>query len=459
MKNLQTLKAIWVLFLLASLAACGSGNDGASNTGSGRVSLLITDGPTTDFDQINITLQSISFLSEDDGKETIVFEEEKVINLLSLQNYSNLLTTTLISAGTYNKIRLHVSQVELVKLNPDGSILSTDIAKLPANGKIDLNPKGSFDVVDGGHLMIELDVDAEKSIHIVQTGNGKFIFLPVIFVNILGDENLKLVILNGRVFSKSASSFLLCKVDAVEVNEHCLGVLISDNTVVQDNQVTVVASTVLEDNDVVTVLGKANSQSIKALHVVIAADDTETNNLALFTGASDSDVSVDNVFEMTTDDNNDVVPPGTALSITIAEGARVFDAFGTEVGNNSIVDGSDVDFFGLAVPDLSAVEMVSAAFVIVDNDSEADKISGAIVAIDVITSQVTITVVSVSFSGDVCVDVQDADMYLLASVGGSISSTEISIADLEAGMTVDAYGKIVVGQSCMSADVVLVTEN
>lgn len=187
MKFFQIIKSISFLFLFSVLTSCGSSDDGNSlnaSASSGRVSLLITDGPTAEFDQINITLESISFIADDDSfdgsdveesdgddtsdaddtKEVIVFDEAKVINLLALQNYSDLLTTTVIPAGSYSKIRLQVSQVELVKLNPDGTVLSSELAELPGNGKIDLNPKGSFDVIDSEHLMIELDIDAEKSI-------------------------------------------------------------------------------------------------------------------------------------------------------------------------------------------------------------------------------------------------------------------------------------------------------
>ena len=247
MKIFQLIKSVSVLFIFAVLVSCGGsdGND-LSTTGNsaktGRVSLLLTDGPSPEFDQINVTLESISFIGEEDGHETIVFDETKVVNLLALQNYSDLLTTTIIPAGTYDKIRLHVSQVELVKLNPDGTVLSSDIAKLPANGKIDLNPQEAFEVIGNGHLVMEFDMDANKSIHIVQTGNGKYIFRPVIFVNILGEEELKLVILDGKVMAvpeveevvqaaeiAAEGNFYLCDVDVVAVDESCsLDVLSSD---------------------------------------------------------------------------------------------------------------------------------------------------------------------------------------------------------------------------------------
>ena len=467
MKFLQLIKLACALFAFSVIVSC-SATDGsnASNdesqidnigqtASSGRVSLLITDGPTLDFDQINVTLESISFIGEDDGHETIVFDEPRVINLLALQNYSDLLTTTIIPAGIYNKIRLHVSKVELVKLNPDGSVLSSDIAKLPANGKIDLNPQESFEVIGNGHLVIEFDMDAEKSIHIVETGNGKYNFRPVIFVNILGEEELKLVILDGKVLAKTETGFQLCEVDVIEVNDSCMAVAITGNTVVQDDQIEVVLPPDgVEDEDMVTVLGIPGDE-VSALHIVIAAD--VSDNLALFTGAATSGVDVDNKFGMTTDDDNVVVPPLTALTVTLADSARIFDKYGTVVNSDNIINGTDVDVFGLALPDLLNVDNVKAAFVIYDNDKNNSNITGTIADIYGTESKISVTVVDGQTTINECVDIKDAYMFLFTIVGNSIVRQEITINDLKIGMSVDAYGD---GSdpSCMSADVVLVTE-
>lgn len=487
MKYFQIVKFTSILFFLSVIVACSSSGGDDQSTGSGKVSLLITDGPTTDFDQINITLESVSFLKDDEptddeeqgveeseaeslddsdaSSEVVLFEETRVINLLALQNYSNLLSTTTLPVGSYSKIRLRVSQVELVKLNSDGTVFSSDIAKLPANGKIDLNPKGSFDVAADSHMMIELDMDAKKSIHIVKTGSGKYIFRPVIFVNILGEDELKLVVLNGRVLASTGAdansglnpvdSFKLCKVDVIDVNDSCLDILLSADTVVQNTLIEVISAGSLADNNVVTVLGKAGGSTINALHVVIEAEGA-SQNLALLAGEANSAVNIDSVFEMETDDENSAVLPGTILSAEIATGARVFNAVGGVVGNSAIVNGSDVDVFGLVIPDLTTASAVKAAFVIVDNEQEADDISGTITAINSADFSLTVTVESDIFSGDVCVDIDQADVFLLAATTTGITSNEASISELKTGMLVDIYGEDE-GSSCLSAEVVLVT--
>ncbi|MBE9568130.1 MAG: DUF4382 domain-containing protein [Proteobacteria bacterium] len=474
MKTLQTIKFIFAALIFSVLAACSSGTDTSTTTaapGTGRVSLLITDGPTNDFDQINVTVESISFLCEDDNddedevnplegdddgcREVVLFEETRVINLLALRNYSDLLSTTTVPAYTYSKIRLHVSRVELVRFDINGVVYWTKDAKLSSK-KIDLSTQGSFEVVEGGYLAIELDMDANRAIQVVETGNGKFIFRPVIFVNILGVEDLKLVILQNRKVLSTDTGFQLCELDDVEVNDECLALLTSANTVVQDDQIDVVIPPAgLEDNDIVTVLGKLGYGSIDALHIVIAADAAEPQKLALFAGMATSPVAVDDSFTMETDDSdNNIVAPGTLLTATLATSARVFDKYGMVVTSDNIKDGSDVDVFGLADPDLVAPATVKAAFAIFDNDDLELNFSGVIVTI--IDTVITVEIDNGSSTTFECADINDARILLLGSAGSSSTSEDIAIDQLLVGMSVDVYGEDE-GLSCLTADTVLVT--
>jgi hypothetical protein len=349
MKFLQVIKSLSILFILSVLVSCSSTDGDSFSTSpnaTGRVSLLITDAPLLGFDQVNVTIESVSLIGDGEHK-VVLLEETQVINLLALQKFSDLLATATVPVGSYSKIRLHVSQVELVRLNPDGTVLSSDIAKLPANGKIDLNPRSSFDVTDNGHLMIQLDMDANKSIHIIGNGKG-YNFRPVVFVNILGDDDMKLVILDGKVLEKTADGFQLCEVEAIAVNDDCMPVLFTENTVVQDDLIDVVTESSVNNDDIVTVLGKVGGVHVNALHIVIASDDKQVQNLALFTGETTTAVDINNVFDMKTDSDNNVVSPLTILSVLIADGARIFDKYGLEVSSDKLIIGSSVDVFGLA---------------------------------------------------------------------------------------------------------------
>lgn len=466
MNIFQVTKSIFLLLILSVLFSCSSTDGGSTSTigttaQNGRVSLLITDAPSPVFDQINITLESVSFLSDgDNANEVVIFDESKVINLLALQNYSDLLVTTSVPAGSYSKIRLQVSKVELVKLDPvDGSVLSTEIAKLPS-GKIDLNPQESFVVTGGGYLMIELDMDANKSIHVVATGNDKYIFRPVIFVNILGEEELKLVILDGKVLAKSDEGFQLCDAAATEVTDSCSEVRFSAYTIVQNDLIEEVTSDAIEDNDMVTVLGKASAAYINALDIVIASDDPQIQNLALFTGAATSTVDINEQFGMQTDDDNNVVLPGTSLAVTLASSARIFDKYGNVVASDVINSNANVDVFGLAIPDIANVTDITAAFVIYDEGDTSKNISGTIADIFGSESKITVTVNNGVTTVNECAVIDNALMLSLAIVGDDIVQQEITINDLNIGDIVDVYSDGVIdGDGCVSADLVLVTVN
>ena len=105
-----------------------------------------------------------------------------------------------VPVGTYNKVRLEVSDVRAV--GGDCDVDGIEI-KLPS-GKIDLNPRGTFQVVDGEALAIRLDIDAKKSFLLHTAGNsGKCIFRPVIFVDIKPVDKLDSCpeVLKGRIVS------------------------------------------------------------------------------------------------------------------------------------------------------------------------------------------------------------------------------------------------------------------
>jgi hypothetical protein len=489
MDAIKILRLIPVLFALLLLASCSSsdgGNPGttATTATTGRVSLLITDAPTDDFDQVNLTVESISFLGEDDGHETIVFDESRVIDLLSLQNYSDLLVTAVIPVGTYDKIRLHVSQVELVKFI-DGGDPESIITKLPANGKVDLNPRGTFEVVGDGHLMIELDIDAEKSIHIVEKGNGEtsYNFRPVVFVNIVGvDDEVKLVFLEDRqVFDRTESGFQLCE-DTDEVpgdddefthhddeegddnddHDSCIAVVISDNTVVQNDLIEVVDASNIVDGSIVNILGKLSKDSINALHIVIEDKDKEVSNLAVYSGTATTAFDFDNfTMDATTDDDDASIQPLTITELAIAlvagSGVRVFDKNGDEVSADSIIVGTNTDVFGLSMPDIATVSKVQAAFVIINNEVTADKLSGTIAAIDEAGSQLTVLADVGDITGDICVDTADAIIFILAIVDKKVVTKEILISNLQVEMLIDVYGEYD-DLGCVAADVILVAE-
>jgi hypothetical protein len=196
---------ISVIFIAAVFMACGGSGGGTSSgsaPASGSVAVMLTDGPYEGLENLFITITKVSLLRADNGREVVVFDDPGLeVDILSYREYNYLLTVNQeVPVGTYSKVRLEVSDVRAV--GGDCAVDGIEI-KLPS-GKIDLNPRGTFQVVEGEALAIRLDIDAKKSFLLHTAGNsGKCIFRPVIFVDIKPVDMLDSCpeVLKGRIVS------------------------------------------------------------------------------------------------------------------------------------------------------------------------------------------------------------------------------------------------------------------
>jgi hypothetical protein len=185
---------------LASIIATGGGGGGggsgtvSSSGGTGSVALYVADGPADSYEHIYIWITKVQLIPVDgSGAAPVLIYQSPdpqgyKIDLLSYRDEDFFLTLKPnVPAGWYDKVRLYVSNIESVGGPCDLSL--DDNIKLPS-GKIDLNPRGPFEVKKGEALAIRLDIDANKSINLHPAGNsGKCIFRPVVFADI---EPLKL---------------------------------------------------------------------------------------------------------------------------------------------------------------------------------------------------------------------------------------------------------------------------
>ena len=249
-----------VILSLASLfSACGGSGGGAADTtitppltdtSTGTVVLLLTDAPTEQLSAINLDITRATLIGG--SGQQVLFSGNKTINLLDLANFDEPIVFGEVEAGTYTKIRLQVENVELV----DKITGESAFAKLPANGKIELlDPKG-FAVFPGRTLIAEIDMVANKSIHIVSTGSSKYVFRPVVRVNIMdGGLPAKLVRLEGvvlEILDAVAGRFLLCHADD---SESCVIVNLAEGGSVFDAEGLPVDIGVLAVEDLVVAIG------------------------------------------------------------------------------------------------------------------------------------------------------------------------------------------------------------
>ncbi len=231
------------LILLGGLiTACGS-SDSTGSAQIGTVAVLLTDSPTEQFSAVYVTVNEVSLLSDERGHVTIFSGPPRQVNLLALQDVEDLFTVhESVPAGTYNKIRLQVSDPRFVPFV--GDPITGEHIHLVANGKVDLIPDHPFHVSPGETLTIRLDIDADKSIMIHPTSSGDYILRPVVFVDVLNQLPSRLVDVSGVIDSidPDTRSFLLRRSEPIfhalnsddEDRPHLVRVAVSNDTHIFD---------------------------------------------------------------------------------------------------------------------------------------------------------------------------------------------------------------------------------
>lgn len=178
-KNIVIL-AVLVLVLIVGAYFLNQKNASAQ----GKVVVGITDA-TSNIEGVSsvlITVNKVEIHSAGSGWTT-VSNETKQYDLLVLKQSGavSLLANANIDVGTYDQIRLMISKVIVVKNGVEQE------AKLPSG---ELKIVGNIVVNADKTSSIVFDFIADKSLHI--TGNGKFIFAPVIKVNKRSDVTVEL---------------------------------------------------------------------------------------------------------------------------------------------------------------------------------------------------------------------------------------------------------------------------
>src|SRR5512137_836676 len=166
MKSASNLRVVPFLMvaMMTVLAGCGGGEGGGGSspgtTQTGTVAVFVKDGPSDEFAQIWVTITQVELLPVS-GSPVVIYDNPSGcrIDILDYRDEDFLLKIhRSVPAGQYSKIRLRVTNIELVPKS--GSTLDIEV-KLPS-GKIDLNPRDPFTVAPGATLSIRLDIDANK---------------------------------------------------------------------------------------------------------------------------------------------------------------------------------------------------------------------------------------------------------------------------------------------------------
>ncbi len=499
----QTIAAFLGIMLLAS---CGSGGGGGSRAAAqpgqtGSVAVLLTDGPTSQFSAIRVTVSRIELIS--DSRQVVIFKGSKVIDLLSLDKEAALFTlSSEVPSGVFSKIRLHLDKVELVKLT--GEIVEADLV---ANGKLDLNPRQAFTVRAGETLILQLDLDAEKSIHIVQLGHREiFRFRPVVFVKIIQRLiDQKLVRLKGEIQDLDAEhqAFRLCldntafttarmgsgdgqeSGDDGSSSNRCVDVFVSAGTSIFNSQAEPIAFGDLKAGDQATAIGRLKFLNLdddndeeddddgddgddgddhggRVRHfdhkLVLQAEVIEVGDLLKLSGSLKTAPNDAGRFDFALDDGQGF-ENGTVLKVQIQEKTRFFNKQGDEVDASALQAGRPAAVDGVLALSDSGADILKASLIVVDTlvAGEPVKLEGTIKNLD--AGQGTFDLEKAGPNDTVetaCVVVpQGAAIFLITEMDGKLDSERIGLDRLQDGEEADLYGNFD-GSGCFIPETILV---
>jgi hypothetical protein len=184
-----TIGILTVLLMLVS--GCTSGTSRLEQTSAiaGRLIVNITDAPSApEIDEIWLTITGVQVHVAGDGEndgewkdldlidDGVAPPDESRFDLLKLVNGSQAeLAVGFLDPGKYTQLRMDVKLVELHLKGSDPK--DYEEAKLPSTVLKFVHP---FEIVNGGDTELLFDFDALKSVN--ETGNGKYMFKPVIKV-------------------------------------------------------------------------------------------------------------------------------------------------------------------------------------------------------------------------------------------------------------------------------------
>lgn len=482
--------------LLITLAACGGGGGSVDDESvppaptpqqAGTVGILITDGPTDQFAEINATITQISLLGG--GPERVVFSGNTTIDLLALDSHSDLFALANdVAPGTFNKIRLTLSALELVRRDSAGNVIERIRPNLPGNGKLDLSPRGSFSVAPGATLLVELDLDLEKSIHIVGTGSNRVQFRPVIFVRILqGAVVGRLTRISGTVqdIDTEESSFDLCLLRSFEkttrqssddhddpMHRRCIEVVVDDKTGLFDDSGNPMTFADLAAGDPASAVGFVRKHDdddddeddeedddededrfeddVRLDAVVVEAGEPGSFSRLRGTVAGALDTATKRFdFDLAAGQG---FAPDTTLSTLVQQGTRIFSRNGTELDGTAIQVDRAARIDGVVQLSSTEADTLKSALIVLDTVGEpVSRLSGSILTLDSANRSFNMS----TQAGDRCVRVPSAAaIFLLTIENSGFTSERGEFADLVTGQRVDVFGDPAV-DGCLVADVLI----
>ncbi len=459
--RIHTRTATFVAFILSAvlLVACGGGGGGgggAANGTSATVGVLITDAPAGKWDQAIATITSVTLIGGN-GQVTL-FSGSQTLDLLQLGDFSELFAVSdNVPPGQYSKIRLRLSDLVLNDLDATGAVVESVHPQLVGNGKLDLNPREPFTLAPGDVVFVELDFDMEKALKITETGNGKIIVRPVVFVNIRSGQppevEARLSRIHGVIneVDATAGTVLLCQ--SVYVSQfdnqpsqlpdfgpgHCVTLQTDGATGIFGPDGLPEDITGLVVGEEATAIGKLmrldppDSEHPFAMHaVVIEEGPLGTFRRVAGIAASGVDAATDR-FNLNVAPGQDIATTAP-LPVQLYEHSRIFTRLGEELTRADITAGRGVLADG--VLPVATEDVLRSPFLILGPLLPLEAVlRGDLASVDAGTGRLIVA----TDTGDRCVDAAVADVFLVSQVDG-LSFTRGALADLQPGQRLAVFG-------------------
>jgi len=161
-----------VLILVAAMSLAGCGSDSPTSPASGMLAVELTDAPTDELSQLNVYITGLTVKPADGPVERIA-DDIGLVDLLTLQNTTELIALTTLAPGEYTFIQLDLDQDQSSVVE-----LATGEQKPLQIASEEIKVVGGFQVIEAATTRVTLDFDAERSLR--KLGNGLWLLVPIV---------------------------------------------------------------------------------------------------------------------------------------------------------------------------------------------------------------------------------------------------------------------------------------
>jgi len=488
-RSLQSTLLLGMLGLLA--LACGPLGD-LSGAGTGSVSVLVTDAPSDDFTAVNVAVAKIELLDGPAG-DVVIFEGDETFDLLALSNVSELFATNeAVTAGPYPRIRMTLTDLEIVVEHEDGT-LESHYPALPDSGQVVLVSRAPFVVTDSEMLTLEIDLDVARSIRETGDADAPFEFRPIIFVRTL--EQLwdgKIARLHGiaRRLDPDTGSFALCRahrpwpwhhilrrhaapdtdlepqteaagelldpadderLDRRRPIRRCIPVVMADDGALFDENALPIRLGDLEDGAEVTAAGRIRPTQDHLMFVAGLVLVGARGHFGRLVGRIDSVLNDADQFDLLLRPGQGYVE-GSVLAVQLFPTSKLFSRSGMTIEREHIELELKAAATGLVDLSNTGHDVINTPLLIVQLEpDDSDRLDGTITRLDLPSRHLLLEWTN----DESCVDVPEHSKILILDP----ETLETRMAELEellVGDTAEIYGRE--GDECFRAHVIVATE-